>query len=206
MPKSEEEEKISKKKFIIVNKNTDESKNIVNKGTGAGGAKTNANGLQYEELTDLSSEFDSEKTVKHKLFNEIFFKNIDKKYISTKQSNVFKYMNNKIDKSVNRGHGCKNPDECFIYEDTNTIFIIEKKFQQVGGSVCEKIQTAPFKIWAYKRTFPNYKIVYIYCLSDWFKINCKAELEYLKENNINVFWGSSSTYKQDIISFIVNYK
>ena len=80
------------------------------------------------------------------------------------------------------------------------------KFQQVGGSVCEKIQTSEFKIWQYNRTFPQYKIVYIYCLSDWFKDNCQAEIEYLNYRNVPVFWGNNPEYKKNIIEFIVNYK
>ena len=39
--------------------------------------------------------------------------------------------------------------------------IIEKKFQQCSGSVCEKIQTPDFKLWQYQRIFPNYKIHYV---------------------------------------------
>jgi hypothetical protein len=113
-------------------------------------------------------------------------------------------MDKYINKTISKGHGCKNPDECFIHKKEKKIFIIEKKFQQVNGSVCEKIQTPDFKIWQYSRTFPEYKIIYIYCLSDWFKSNCKAELEYLKYKNISVFWGSSPTYKNEIINFIIN--
>jgi hypothetical protein len=89
-------------------------------------------------------------------------------------------MKDELDTSICKAHGCKNPDECFIDKNRKTIFIIEKKFQQVGGSVCEKIQTPDFKVWQYRRTFPLYQIVYIYCLSEWFKDNCKAELEYLQ--------------------------
>ena len=84
--------------------------------------------------------------------------------------------------------------------------IIEKKFQQVSGSVCEKIQTYDFKMWQYQRTFPSYNIVYIYCLSEWFKTNCKAELEYFEYRNVPLFWGNSPSYKNDIIHFMNNYK
>jgi len=82
------------------------------------------------------------------------------------------------------------------------VFIIEKKFQQTPGSVCEKIQTAPFKLNQYKKMFPEYNIYYIYCLSDWFKSNCIAELEYLKDEGIPVFWGNSDKYKEEIIDYI----
>ena len=86
------------------------------------------------------------------------------------------------------------------------IYIIEKKFQQTGGSVIEKIQTPEFKILNYSQMFPNFTIVYVYCLSDYFKENAKAELKYLELKKIPVFWGNSETYKNDIIHFMINYK
>ena len=182
--------------------------NIKNKGTGAGGSNTNKNGLPYEEITDL----DDRITIieKNKFSNIIKFNVNEKTFIKTKQANLFKYMKDKdeIATNIESAHGCKNPDECYIDEESKNMFIIEKKFQQCSGSVCEKIQTPDFKLWQYSRTFPNYNIIYMYCLSDWFKINCKAELEYLdsKDKEISYFLGNSETYKNDIINFIINYK
>lgn len=83
--------------------------------------------------------------------------------------------------SHNIGHGCKEPDECYIHEESKNIFIIEKKRQSCPGSVCEKIQTGPFKFWQFKKLLPEYNIHYIYVLSKWFENNCKNELEYLDE-------------------------
>lgn len=180
--------------------------NIKNRGTGAGGANTNKNGLSYETLTDLSDRF---TVIKHDTnHKKIIFNNSNIEFISTSQFKMFKYMDegNKRDKSIMKAHGCKNPDECYINEETKTMFIIEKKFQQTAGSVCEKIQTPDFKIWQYQRTFPEYKIVYIYCLSIWFKTNCIAEIEYLKHKKIQMYWGNSETYKEDIINYMINYK
>ena len=96
---------------------------IINKGTGAGGKNTNKNGLSYEKLTDLSTEY---KIIKNKSYgNKIRFKyNKSKMYISTKQSNVFKYLKNYINLKIPKAHGCKNPDECFIDENNKIIFII----------------------------------------------------------------------------------
>ena len=178
-------------------------KNLVNRGTGAGGSNTNKNGLPYEELTDL----DNRITVleNNKYSKKITFDDNEKPFIKTKQSNLFKCMKDDIDTNIEKAHGCKNPDECYIDQETKTMFIIEKKFQQTSGSVCEKIQTPDFKIWQYKRTFPKHNIVYVYCLSEWFKKNCKAEMEYLDYKNIPYFWGNSKTYKDDIINFIINY-
>ena len=54
----------------------------------------------------------------------------------------------------------------------------------------KKIQTPDFKIWQFSRTFPEYKINYIYCLSNFFKENCKAELQYLDYKKIKYFFGN----------------
>tara|TARA_B100000530_G_scaffold275471_1_gene188417 strand:+ start:114 stop:779 length:666 start_codon:yes stop_codon:yes gene_type:complete len=183
---------------------TPKKKNIINKGTGAGGAKTNATGLSFEERTILLNKI---KTIrKTKKEHIVKFLNNPKEYI--KITDLFKYMelHNVIDKNIPKPHGCIRLDECYLDTELNYIFIIEKKFQQVKGSVCEKIQTALFKLNFFKKTFPQYNIIYIYCLSDWFKENCKVEIETLHENKIPIFWGNHETYQNDIINFIINYK
>tara|TARA_Y100000591_G_C21774263_1_gene667322 strand:- start:598 stop:1233 length:636 start_codon:yes stop_codon:yes gene_type:complete len=175
-----------------------------NKGTGAGGVNTNKNGIPYEEITDLDDKIIIIK--QNKFSKTIQFVGNKKTLIKTKQANFFKCMKDEINTDIKKAHGCKNPDECYIDKELKKIFIIEKKFQKRSGSVCEKIQTGDFKLWQYSRTFPNYTIIYLYCLSDWFKKNCIAELEYLDFKNIHYFWGNSKTYKDDIINFIINYK
>lgn len=187
-----------------------------NKGTGAGGSNTNKNGLSYEKITDLDDRIITimeNKTSSSKIeFNncnktfKIKFNNYDKTFIKTEKADFFKCMKHYENTSITRAHGCKHPDECYIDEDLKNIFIIEKKFQQCSGSVCEKTQAASFKRWHYSETFPDFNIVYIFCLSDWFKHNCIAELKYLSYQNIPYFWGSSKTYKDDIITFMINYK
>ena len=176
------------------------------KGAGAGGAQTNKNGLPYEELTDLKTEYtvvSAEKYCQHIQFPQC---ENEKTWITTGQFKFFKCMDAHMDKTVEKAHGCKNPDECYVDHCSNTIFILEKKFQQVSGSVCEKSQTSDFKIWQYSRTFPAFRIVYMYCLSDWFKLNCKAELEYLEQKNVPVFWGNDANYKSKIIDFMTNFQ
>ena len=176
------------------------STNISNRGTGAGGSNTNKNGLSFEELTVLNTEY--KEISENKNHNIIKFNKDSNFFVESSQANFYKYM--KINKDEhNIGHGCKKPDECYINESSKKIFIIEKKFQQCSGSVCEKIQTAPFKIWQYKKLFPKYEIHYIYVLSKWFKNNCKSELEYLDENKIKYFIISRS-YKKQIIKYITS--
>ena len=186
------------------NENVNTPHKIINKGTGAGGSNTNKNGIPYEEITDLDDRLIIIE--KNNFSSKIRFMNNEKTFIKTKQSNLFKCMKDDINQEIEKAHGCKNPDECYIDKELKNMFIIEKKFQQCSGSVCEKIQTPDFKLWQYSRTFPKYNIIYIYCLSDWFKKNCIPELEYLDYKNISYFWGNSETFKDDIINFMVNYK
>lgn len=177
---------------------------IINKGTGAGGSNTNANGLPYETMTDLSDRY-TIINVNTNIKN-IRFNNSDKIYVTPITKKRFlKMMSNERDTDIGDAHGCKEPDEVYVDFINKIIFIVEKKFQNNSGSVCEKIQTPHFKKWHYERMFPSYNIVYIYCLSDWFKENCKTELEYLEYLNIPVFWGNDSNYKDNIINFIINY-
>jgi len=183
---------------------TKSSNNIKNKGTGAGGSNTNKNGLPYEELTDLDDKLIILN--ENQYSSKIKFNGSEKSFIKTRQSKLFKCMKDDINQNITKAHGCKNPDECYIDKESRNIFIIEKKFQQTSGSVCEKIQTSDFKKWQYERTFPEFNIIYIYCLSEWFKKNCIAELEYLKYKGVPVFWGSSIKYKDDMVNFIINYK
>lgn len=175
----------------------------INKGTGAGGANTNKNGLPYEELTSLKDKYNS--------CNEnnkcIEFEGYDRKFVKGDKSDLHKIMkkNGETNPDILPAAGCKQPDEAYIDLENKIAYIIEKKFQQTSGSVDEKLQTGPFKKMHYGKLFPNFKIYYIYCLSDWFKKeDYKSTLNYLTENGIPIFWGSSETYKEDMIEFIHN--
>ena len=180
---------------------------IVNKGTGAGGANTNLNGLSYEELTDLQDRYKSCDLNNTDNVYEVKFEGYDRKFVKAKKSALHKYMNKNGEKNseLQPAAGCKEPDEAYIDTEKKIIFIIEKKFQQTSGSVDEKIQTGHFKKMHYEELFPNFKIYYIYCLSDWFKKDkYKSTLNYLRTSGVPIFWGSSETFKEDMIEFIHN--
>jgi hypothetical protein len=205
----------------IMKENIDKSANentviIKNRGTGAGGAQTNKNGLSFEYHTSLmglikieqyfytQSKPNSKAKKKPKPYKLITFNSYDKLLIMAHQSGFNMYMRDKklINKDIDVMHGCSKPDESYIDEDKKVIIIIEKKLQTTSGSVCEKIQTAPAKLYNYTERFPGYIVNYIYCLSDWYKSNCKAELKYLKQAKIPVFWGDDADYKEKIIKYI----
>lgn len=63
------------------------------------------------------------------------------------------------------------PDEALYVIVNNTLFIIEMKWQEVAGSVDEKLQTCDFKKKQYKKLMAplNIEVEYIYILNDWFK-------------------------------------
>ena len=63
------------------------------------------------------------------------------------------------------------PDNSIYVIIENTLYIIECKFQQVTGSVDEKIQTCDFKKKQYQKLMApaNIKVEYMYLLSDWFR-------------------------------------
>jgi hypothetical protein len=180
---------------------------VVNKGTGAGGANTNKNGLSYESMTSLDEHMiiiSEDKKLKTKT---IKFQQSEKEFINANKTWFQKYLESKDEctKSLNPAPGCKQPDEVYINEHEKKIYIIEKKFQQCTGSVDEKIQSGPFKLYYFSKNIPNYKIHYIYCLSDWFKRDENTcVLEYLTENGIYIFWGSDEKYKSSMIDFMCN--
>ena len=158
------------------------------------GSRTNKNGLKFESKTNLSEYYDE---------THIKFIKDGPWFIIGHKNKLKKYMNAMGERSdVPDAHGCIQPDECYINENTHTIFIIEKKSQRTQGSACEKIQSSDFKKWQYARMYPNYKIVYIYCLSDWFKYNCKSELEYLRYKDVPVLFGDDADYKSKLIELL----
>lgn len=170
----------------------------------SGGSNTNKNGLKFEDDTNLDDKFQIYKDHSDKLEGTFYNSNT---HLFQIKKNMFQIATKSYrDDSVNNAHGCKQPDESYMNISEKILILIEKKYQKCSGSVCEKIQTPDFKLWQYKRLYPDFDVVYVYCLSDWFKENCKAEIEYLQHKKIPYFWGNSVTYKEDIINFIINYK
>ena len=204
---SKDIEPITKQNISVSAQNQDQK--INNRGTGAGGANTNANGLSYESNTNLATEYvlitpDTE-TPNISSHSYIKFKDSEKVFICANKRDLYKIMSdmNELNTSLSPASGCKFPDEAYINMDDKHVYIIEKKFQQCSGSVDEKIQTGQFKQYHYRKMFPNFQVSYIYCLSNWFKRqDYTSVLEYLSENKIPVFWGDDPNYKEQISRFL----
>ena len=78
------------------------------------------------------------------------------------------------------------PDDALLVIVRETLFIIEVKYQQVAGSVDEKLQTCDFKRKQYLKLVSSLelKVEYVYVLSDWFRDpKYKDVLEYIHSVN-----------------------
>lgn len=78
------------------------------------------------------------------------------------------------------------PDDALLVIVRETLFIVEIKFQQIGGSVDEKLQTCDFKRKQYQKMVASLglKVEYVYVLSDWFKNPIyKDSLDYIHSVN-----------------------
>ena len=135
---------------------------------GIGGANTKT-GLVFEGKTDLKVFLNRQNGYLVNDNNEVFFNDIKVANIF-KKNDIYKYLSTK---GVNWQDIISKkllPDDSIFVFIKNTIYVIECKFQQVAGSVDEKLQTCDFKKKQYKKLFSrlNIEVEYIYLLSDWF--------------------------------------
>ena len=158
-----------------------------NRGTGAGGANTNRNGLAWEvKINPKNSDL---FTIEDDIIKN---KSSELTRVFKSQNKFVKYMK---DKYGLKGDKSYNPDFAFIDEVNKKMYILEAKNQNKPGSVDEKITTGDFKKYAYKEIYPNYTLKYGYVLNYWFK-NPRYNLvhAYNKINNVETLWGEDADY------------
>lgn len=146
---------------------------------GIGGANTKT-GLTFEGKTDLATFLGKQKgykVIKDKVFyNNELVARVFKKYEFYK---FIEEYNIRWEEIISKR---LLPDDCIFVIVNNTLFIIECKFQQVAGSVDEKLQTCDFKKKQYQKLLSraNIEVEYVYLLSDWFrKPQYKDVLDYI---------------------------
>jgi hypothetical protein len=110
---------------------------------------------------------------------------------------LFKYAENNdmIAKNVNETIEY-NFNECYIDNETRHIFMIQ---QDIHLEQHEKMRQI------YTRLFPEYKIVYVYCLHDEIKELHPVEVYCMYQEELPIFWKKSKDYKLKMIYFISNY-
>ncbi len=139
---------------------------MIEKGKGGGNTIT---GLNFEFERDILSVLKKAKGYSVE-GNVIYFEEKEVAQ-SFKKHGLYKFLESKgVDY---KKHISKRllPDEAIYVIINNTLFVVEMKFQKVGGSVDEKLQTCDFKKKQYKKLMStiNIEVEYIYILNDWFK-------------------------------------
>jgi len=136
---------------------------------GKGGART-LTGLRFESRVDLHKVIESVKGYEVK-GNDVFFSGKKVAEIHRKNDLYKKLLEpKKVDYSKLISKRLLPDDAVFVLKN-NTLFIIEIKFQNVAGSVDEKLQTCDFKNKQYNKLLKPLciSVKYVYVLSDWFK-------------------------------------
>ena len=156
---------------------------------GKGGAKT-LTGLNFEEKVDLIdilqgiSGYDVKRS-DNNAGSEVFFNG---KLVARafKKHDFYLFLD---ENSINWKNIISKkllPDDALLVIVRETLFIIEIKYQQVAGSVDEKLQTCDFKRKQYLKLVQSLdlKVEYVYVLNDWFKDpSYKDVLNYI--NSVN---------------------
>ncbi|MDD3437112.1 MAG: hypothetical protein PHC64_08190 [Candidatus Gastranaerophilales bacterium] len=139
------------------------------KKNGIGGGNTRT-GLVFEGKTDLKTLLNAMNDYSVDNNNTVFYKDKKVGYIFVKHD-LYKFLKReKIDWSKYISKRLL-PDSSIYVLLNNVFYIIECKYQEVGGSVDEKLQTCDFKKKQYKKLLSslNVEVEYIYILNDWFR-------------------------------------
>lgn len=152
------------------------------------GGNTTLTGLNFENTVDLITllkkikgyDVENQKVGYNILFNNEIVARRFKKHEFYKFLDEYKIdYENILSKKL-------LPDDALLVIVRETLFIIEVKYQQVTGSVDEKLQTCDFKRKQYVKLVQplGIKVEYVYVLNNWFKQpSYKDVLDYI--NSVN---------------------
>lgn len=153
-----------------------------------GGAKTNLNGLQFEDRTDLKEAIrqhpvynidENNQVLKDQLVVAQYFEKhgLYKKLLEPKGINYKTVLSKKL-----------LPDGALLVG--KTLYIIEKKYQAGSGSVDEKLQTCDFKKKQYQKLFTplGINVEFYYVLNRWFEQESNRDVfEYINSVGCKYF-------------------
>jgi len=195
---------------------------IINKGTGAGGARTNLFGKAFESKTnnearliDMGFErgFLNKKSITKNNFDYLSKKiDDDKTIIYCTQHGLKHYIKQEYDILLDR-----LPDEAYIVKSNTgksktVLKILEKKAQNVSGSVIDKLFNGPtFREVEYQMVLgDNFDVKYAYCVSEYLKkqINSEKSERYKRLKNyyikqdIPFLYGDDADYFETLDAWI----
>lgn len=184
----------------------------VNKGTGAGGAGTNATGIPFECVT---SNYERLMEIGYVRTGKFLTKDSDGIAGRATPVTLFFCPKKSLDSFLYAKFGrqmaySREPDECYITQQGNHYYvsILEKKNQNCTGTVDEKLKTGAHVRREYQRLLGdimgvnNVTVRFAFCVSNWLKKNrieasnprsvaLKADLA---EDGILVLFGNDEDY------------
>ena len=187
-------------------------KKIINRGTGAGGTKTNENGLKFEKEISVEKVLEEEgfaRIIFDKTSNGFFLQKVvdGKRFIFLKQAGFKKYMKKTYGKDV-----LSNPDEAFVVagEDKSVkVFVIEKKNQNTSGSVDQKLWASVGIRFEYRHVLgDDIEVNYGLSLSSWFENQFETRDRYktldihLKQEKIPYFFANKESYFDNLLRWV----
>ena len=194
------------------------SSTILNRGTGAGGANTNINGISFEKKTDneprlLANGF-VRKPIPHTKAKYGYYleKEVgpDQTITYLTQSGLKLYFK----QFLNNEDMCREPDEAYLFKngDKYTLKILEKKNQNTEGSVDTKLLAGQGFVEEYEFILgPNFTVKYAFCISEFLKkdyISDRKKSQALRHINhkhgIAVLYGDDENYFDSLDEWIMS--
>jgi len=188
---------------------------IINRGTGAGGANTNVNGKSFEEKTSneqrlLSTGFIKKNIPGYKGKNAYYLV----KEMSTTESITYltqgglkAYFEHFFKKEM-----CRQPDEAYLFRNgtTYTLKVLEKKNQNTAGSVDTKLLAGPGFIEEYQILLGDaFTVHYAFCISAFLKkdyvsdtVKYKALRTINERHGIKALYGDDANYYETLDAWI----
>jgi hypothetical protein len=189
---------------------------LFNRGTGAGGANTNLFGKRFEEKTSNRARLladgytiHSIAEKKEQMKNNVFLSKRfgDKTVVFVEQHALRVYIKHKYNRDVYR-----NPDEAYILEYDNgrkVIKILEKKEQNVEGSVDTKLWCALGFIECYTIELHDFEVQYAFCVSNFLQKQIEANQGKYKAFNVSlrnhrvpILYGDDDNYFERLDAWI----
>ena len=188
---------------------------IINRGTGAGGANTNVNGKSFEEKTSneqrlLANGFIKKSIPGYKGKSAYYLM----KEISPTESITYLTQGGlkAYFEHFHKKEMCRNPDEAYLFRNgtTYTLKVLEKKNQNTAGSVDTKLLAGPGFIEEYQILLGNaFTVKYAFCISAFLKkdyISGTAKYKALRAINerhgIKVLYGDDADYYETLDTWI----
>jgi hypothetical protein len=192
---------------------------LVNRGTGAGGANTNKSGKTFEQKTENESRLLAAGFIKKPIVekNKAKFNYFLERTVSPTSSIVYLTQGalKLYFKSVFSVEMHRCPDEAYLFRqgDKYLLKILEKKNQNVAGSVDTKLMAGNGFIRDYKKCLKgvaeSFDVQYAFCISDFLKQDYVSDCqkfknlrEILEEDGIAVLFGDDEDYYEHLDAWI----